>query len=333
MVYAFFRIVFFEADPLVPLLKNLSSIYLNLIVDAVSYILKTFSIPIYIDDQTFYSDNSLLFSVTHSFLSRRWTLGVLLFIWLTPSDFYNKLWFSFKAALINFLGNTLQIFIAVNMSISGYDATESKNMGYTVVILGFIVLLIQWIIRNKEIFLKLFSHLGFERDQMIRKFSVLMIFWVLATIIIHFIMSFFPFTPYVNFLFNATHHILNSLGYESYVDSHYLVGDKGNIYMAKYCLGIKTMMIFMVFILMTGMRNIPKLIFISIGLILIHIVNIIRFVLLFIYLQNNEDYTLAMDQHDIYNYFVYGFIFILWIIWLEKYSDIWHYRKSLPATK
>jgi hypothetical protein len=53
-------------------------------------------------------------------------------------------------------------------------------------------------------------------------------------------------------------------------------------------------------------------------------------VLLFIHIQKNGNYELAMDVHDMYNYIIYIIVFGLWVIWFERFSDIkpFHHRKS-----
>ena len=78
----------------------------------------------------------------------------------------------------------------------------------------------------------------------------------------------------------------------------------------------------------TGKNSISKWLFIVTGLIILNLTNIIRFVLLFIHMQNHGGYVLKIDVHNIYNYIIYGIVFLLWIIWFEKYSDLRDQKKE-----
>ncbi len=46
-----------------------------------------------------------------------------------------------------------------------------------------------------------------------------------------------------------------------------------------------------------------------------------RFVMIFIHIQKHGGYFLAIEIHDMYNYIIYSFVFVLWVIWFEKFGD------------
>jgi exosortase/archaeosortase family protein len=79
------------------------------------------------------------------------------------------------------------------------------------------------------------------------------------------------------------------------------------------------MFVFASFVYLTGDKIKAKWKFIIGGLIFLHVVNIIRLTALFMYVQNNSDLQMAMDHHQIYNIVFYSIIFVLWIIWIEKF--------------
>ncbi|NJK97592.1 MAG: archaeosortase/exosortase family protein [Bacteroidales bacterium] len=135
-------------------------------------------------------------------------------------------------------------------------------------------------------------------------------------------LAIFSFQHYTAFLFNSTEWLLHLFGYEAYVDQNNLIGPGGFIHMAKFCLGINTMTVFASFVLLTG-KDWRKIIpFVVIGLILINLVNILRFFFIFIHIQNNSGYQLGIEIHDLLDLIIYSFIFVLWVIWIERFSGI-----------
>ena len=98
--------------------------------------------------------------------------------------------------------------------------------------------------------------------------------------------------------------------------------------MAKYCLGFNTMYLFASIVYLTVNDNKRRWIYIISGLLFLNFVNIMRFVLLFIYIQKHGGYVLAIDVHDMFNYITYSIVFILLVIWFEKFADIGAFRKN-----
>jgi len=135
-----------------------------------------------------------------------------------------------------------------------------------------------------------------------------------------FLFEFFDYTLWIHFLFTSAQKILGLVGYIAIVEPFHLVGANGLIYMSKGCLGFQTMLLFTIIVFLTGKNNSYRWIYIIGGLLFLNLVNIMRFVLLFIHIQKHGDYMLAMDVHDMYNYITYLIVFILWVIWFEKFA-------------
>jgi exosortase/archaeosortase family protein len=167
-------------------------------------------------------------------------------------------------------------------------------------------------------------NLEFLEEKLPEIFTIMFLFTLLS----NFLLGFFQYSAWINLMFNISAWILNILNYPAWVESHLLIGENGSIHMAKGCLGFNTMLLFASIVYITSKNNRRKLLFILGGLILLNISNIIRFVLLFIHIQNHGGYVLKMDLHAMYNYIIYGIVFILWIIWFEKYSDPIYQKKS-----
>ena len=66
----------------------------------------------------------------------------------------------------------------------------------------------------------------------------------------------------------------------------------------------------------------------GVGILFLNLVNIIRFVLLFVHIQKYGGYELTIDLHDLYNYVTYTLVFLMWVFWFERFSDI---KKKKPA--
>jgi exosortase/archaeosortase family protein len=141
-------------------------------------------------------------------------------------------------------------------------------------------------------------------------------------IVYYFLYEIFDYHLWISFLFTASQRILGLFGYTATVEPFYLIGDNGSIFMLKSCIGYQTMLLFAIIVILTGNTNNKiRWIYIISGFLFLNFVNIMRFILLFIHIQKHGDYMLAMDVHDMYNYIIYAIVFLLWIIWFEKFSD------------
>lgn len=86
------------------------------------------------------------------------------------------------------------------------------------------------------------------------------------------------------------------------------------------CNALSVMILFVSFVIAFKGSFIKTLIFSSVGVLLIHILNIGRIALLVIGLRYYPEYKDLM--HDIiFPLFIYGVVFILWIIWVNKFSS------------
>ena len=86
------------------------------------------------------------------------------------------------------------------------------------------------------------------------------------------------------------------------------------------CNGIALFALFIIFMLAYPGPLLKKLWYIPLGLILIHIVNIIRITALTIIVDINPDW-LDFNHNYTFYVFVYSAVFILWYIWAFKLSD------------
>ncbi|NNC82396.1 MAG: exosortase family protein XrtF [Flavobacteriales bacterium] len=136
-------------------------------------------------------------------------------------------------------------------------------------------------------------------------------------------------------LIDITSTILRAMGYELIpeppaVDQIRTVGIDGTygLWIGDPCNGISLFALFTIFIFWYPGPWKKKLWFIPLGLLSIHLINVLRIVALCIivtydyaYLDFNHNYTFTI--------LVNGWMFLLWIIWATRFSDL-SLKKSTP---
>lgn len=86
------------------------------------------------------------------------------------------------------------------------------------------------------------------------------------------------------------------------------------------CNAIAVMNLFAAFVIAFKGKIKTTVLFISFGLISIHVLNIIRIALIIIALYKYPEYEKIL--HDIvFPLVIYGFVFVLWLIWIQKFSN------------
>lgn len=119
---------------------------------------------------------------------------------------------------------------------------------------------------------------------------------------------------------------LNSFGIPSYIDvesDHIMLlkdtGYNAGVWVGDNCNGFKLFSIFSIFLLAYPGSSWSKLWYIPLGIILIHLANIVRIMALFIISDHHPEW---LDFNHLYTFtaFVYGVIFLLWIVWIKRYG-------------
>ncbi len=85
------------------------------------------------------------------------------------------------------------------------------------------------------------------------------------------------------------------------------------------CNAISIMILFIAFVVSFSKNFIKTLVFIVIGIVLIHILNIFRIAFLTIGLIHYPE-KLSLLHDIIFPLIIYGFVFFLWVIWVNKFS-------------
>ena len=93
------------------------------------------------------------------------------------------------------------------------------------------------------------------------------------------------------------------------------------VWIGEPCNGIKVFGLFAIFILSFKGDLIKKLIFIPIGILIIHFLNIIRIALL-TYISAVNPYILDFNHNITFQLFIYGSMLALWYLWIIKFSKV-----------
>lgn len=130
---------------------------------------------------------------------------------------------------------------------------------------------------------------------------------------------------FIALIINSSDFFLNLIGYDTFKtisDSDYQVlgidGSNG-VWIGSSCNALTLFFLFAVFIAAYPGHQKSKLWYIPLGLLLIHILNIIRVIALALIAFYNKDY-LDFNHTYTFTFIIYGFIFLLWMIWVNNYS-------------
>jgi exosortase/archaeosortase family protein len=119
------------------------------------------------------------------------------------------------------------------------------------------------------------------------------------------------------FLLAATKTVLSWFGFTSiYNETEILVVGKGTLILIYSCLGLGLMSFFSAFVIAYPKKLNSKILFLICGLVVIQILNIIRFVLLAIFWQHRDG--LILDHHTIFNIIIYLIIGLSLYIWVKS---------------
>ena len=124
----------------------------------------------------------------------------------------------------------------------------------------------------------------------------------------------------INHLVASTSFILKILGFTvfTYADAVGIDGTHG-VLIGAPCNGLNLFALFAGFIIIFPGKIIQKLIFIPIGILIIHVINIFRLVALALVVLYKPE-SLEFNHKYTFTIVVYAFIFVMWIIWVNKFA-------------
>lgn len=126
----------------------------------------------------------------------------------------------------------------------------------------------------------------------------------------------------VDMTISASKWILELLGYSVYTGADRLIGVDGasGLWVGDNCNGIVLFSLFTWFIVAFKGKVKYKLIYIPLGIITIQLLNVIRVVVLAILDTHSRAWT-EFNHSYTFNIIIYGYIFFLWMLWVNKFSE------------
>jgi exosortase/archaeosortase family protein len=316
-IYITLSLLFFDTDPLLGLIGRLTNAYLLIQERIANQYLQWVGTGVQVQNHLVMLEGKSFDAVRTGTLMRKWIALLLLVIWISPDSLKKKLLFSGIILVLNFMMSPVTIALQAYLNAQGTDMYSHTRISRTLAHLMNMTLLFVWLRNHREALWRLLSHTRIDVDLIKRKSSSIVLVSYVYLILGYFILGCFEFTPWVNFLFNASHKILSWFNIESVVESQVLIGDEGSLSMLKSCLGLNTMLLFASLIFVMGENGWKSWIYILSGLLLLNIANIMRLVLLFMHIQEHGTYVGLVDYHDLYDYIIYGMVFLMWVIWFE----------------
>lgn len=327
-IYILVWFLFFPSHSLFPDLSSVDRAYLTLSEKFANFLLGVTGSNVSFFQHKVFLNHTLIPGFIPETLFKKWVFVLLFFFWITRAPFSRKIIFTLIVLISDFILISVYLAVGAHLAALGDVSRLFSPLSLTVGMLIMNTFGFLWFKLNKRNILIGLSGLGLNSHFFEKKAPVLFMVVYIYILLSAFALPYFEFGPWIHFLFTTSQKILEIFGYNVTVKPFLLIGDNGSIYMSKGCLGFKTLLLFATVVYLTGEGNLRKWSYILAGLIFLNIVNIIRFVLLFIHVQKYGGYKLAMDLHDMYNYITYTIVFILWVIWFEKFSDAESLRKD-----
>jgi exosortase/archaeosortase family protein len=320
-LYLIISILLLDRDPVISLINRILGFYLHS-VERMSSMLLSFSSSEgeIIQNQIIPADAGFR---TYLVLLKYKKIPfiALLVIWLTRTETRDKIWFTVSYFILHFIVLSACFAIEAHSLVAGEgQAFFLTRAHHLVSILLLVSVFFAWYLLKKEDII--FTLKKFKLNSSLLEGNAIPVFIAIYLFIIidNFPVELNSYQPWIQLIFVSAQKILGIFGYEASIDQFSLIGADGIIMMRKGCLGIGAMFLFASIVYLTGKNNFVKWGYIFAGVILLNLVNVMRFVFLFIYIQNHE-ISETMDVHATYGYITYTIIFLMWILWFEKYSD------------
>ena len=161
----------------------------------------------------------------------------------------------------------------------------------------------------------------------VRKLDLIYYFNILLfLILIRIVLKYSVFNDLLaSLILNLSRWMLHLFDYHPLVFFRNIKGDCAWIEMRNACLGTEVMSVFTTILLLFRGRFFIKIPFLIFGIFIIILINILRIVLLYMYIdQHHGVYFGYLNVHDLYNYPVYIAVVVMWgayLKWNKKYES------------
>lgn len=130
---------------------------------------------------------------------------------------------------------------------------------------------------------------------------------------------------FIRVIINSTEPVLHAMGYKTFKvlgnDEFQSIGIDGSngVWVGAACNAVTLFFLFAVFIIAYPGQQKGKLWYVPLGIFTIHILNILRVTALAIIAFYKPD-LLDFNHTYTFTFIIYGYIFLLWIIWVNKFA-------------
>lgn len=326
------QFLFLSTDPLFNLKMIISYSYLHLVEGLANIFLFLAGSEVYYYNSNILLDNNIIHGFQPFIRFEKLTLILILFICIVKSPIVQKMIFSVLLFLTHLFFNSVYIAQGALFTVNNGHAEFFSALSITIWLMTTFTIIFFWYRKNKEMILERLSSYKINVRLIQNDISLISIVYIFI-IISSFIIEIFDFKLWIDLLFNSSQYILEIFGYDAIVEDFRLIGEKSIISMTKSCLGFQMMLVFVLMIVLTGERNPYRWIFILAGLIFLNLVNIFRFVFLFMHMETKGAYMLVFEAHGLFNFITYVVVFLLWLLWFEKFADRTGKRQHPPAQR
>jgi len=125
-------------------------------------------------------------------------------------------------------------------------------------------------------------------------------------------------TPLLLFLSKL---LLESFGYNTSIHGISILLNHSTVMVGTSCLGIRLMVMFSIVLFFLKGSVKSKVVFTIIGIILIFLINVIRISYVLYHLNHYNNYRLTLSIHDLYDYTIYVFTIVLWLIYARWFGN------------
>ncbi len=290
------------------LVANLSAFILSFLNSNVSYVPETFTIN--------YSSTPVLL---HLNFALRYYIYSTLILLLLPGKYLKSVFVLLLTFLLYFILSSLKCTAEVLMV--SRDATAVTDFIIALRPLSLLFLL-NYKLKLNNYTLNLYGKI---KNKINDKLDVPFLTFLSLTILLIPVGRFFELLNlnfFSHLILVLSQYINTFLGYTTTVSDNFLILQRYSVYLGKQCLGIglDIMFVFLVFAIKSNLLN--KLIYSVMGVMVMVLMNSVRISYILIHLFKNGSYQLALDAHELSNYFFYSVVFILILIYIFWFRDL-----------
>ncbi|MCF8380688.1 MAG: exosortase/archaeosortase family protein [Bacteroidales bacterium] len=328
LVYLVLRLAFFPSDPVLPFFNTVYLQYLYLPEALANQLFKLSDAGVIIKDHVFIFEGESVYQLARNnffdnwqkfLLNKNWSLLILVLVWGTISPIKKKIIFSFLFLITHYFSVVSGMYL---LGVTGpvlYEIKPSFFLSPTLIGTFLMYSLLSvWLFVSKNEILNTLQKIKINIKITNRKIIEILILFFFLLLLRSFVIAFFDFPHYVNFLLAITREISSIFGYYGYINGDQLIGENGALALSKHCLGFMSMFLFAALVYLTRLKNKRVTwIFMLSGLGAIFLSNLIRLIAIFIVAQGENGFERANRHHEVYNVVIYVLIFVLWVVWFE----------------